>query len=232
MPMRTLILFALVSFFAIFLLSSTVLAKKKGTLLYLDAISNEERTRVAQALGKQKGLIYLSPEDYENAHQERHYKSTVLSFDKAVEQAKSGKTVVFDAEMIEKFFETKAQLDREENPSWHLYSIGIWCSLSCLKKQMEGEDGDAKLNSKKFTHLESDYGSRYGDKSPDQVRASQGKYYFTDKIPMNYDLFLDFEKATTEDLVKTVMSFLNQEDIRGRATGPKPKKADEETCPN
>lgn len=173
---------------------------RKGLIVYLDGMSSSGVDRVGDVLKRLNCFTYLSPEEYAKKHDEPIYKSAVLVFKEAVTRAKQGEYVLLDS------FTVKPLFEEARSQFYDIVKIGVWCSLLCMQKRYDEKTGVEGSHKKSF--LRQEYEARYDEKSPGQIRADNGKYYYNSENIMRYDLFLDSEIRVPEELANDILNFL------------------------
>jgi len=182
-------------------------ANKKGLIVYFDGLHASGKTTLAKRLlnslmkDEYIDIPYLSTDDYAKETGEQQYMSAVRMFRKAMEEAKKGKMVFLDSFLIEEYFKQKDSKD------FDMLLIGVWCSFSCLKERL---DKPSKLaDGWKKSKIEVDYRERYGDKSAADILKDNGSFAFSTTINVKYDLFLNTEKASADDLTRKVLELIH-----------------------
>lgn len=182
--------------------SSAYAGHKKGLIIYIDGLESSHKSDFAKLLLSGQYFNYFSAEDYAKKKNERFYKSAVLMLKAAVNHARMGDRIILDSIVVEKFFYLK------KNPKFDVITVGVWCSLSCLKERYDKAAG--RSGAYKQSRLESEYRGRYGDRDTNDIIESKGAYWYNDKFKMKYDLFLDSGTDSNEVMLEKFHSYLTK----------------------
>lgn len=180
----------------------------KGLIIFLDSIKTIEKRALVRELLKSRYFMNLSSNRFARKHNQPTYQSAVKMLKKAVYYAKRGEHVILDSFVTTKFFYLK------KTDKFDVLKIGIWCSLQCLKDRYDKKTGIP--DSYKKVPIEADYKNRYYDLTNEEIIARNGTYRYNKDFLMVYDLFINVEKMTTQQIAKVVSDFLHRRGYRKR----------------
>jgi predicted kinase len=136
-------------------------------------------------------LKLLSTDDYAEQNKVTYYQAARITLRQAVDLAARGQHVVVDSFVIEDLFRLPKSQDYE------VKLIGLWCPLNSLKKRFDHRAGSANAHLK--SHLTQDYMERYGDKTPESIKATLGTFKIGEN-QVRHDQFFNTEIWSTSDM--------------------------------